>query len=205
MTISPAAARPTSCDNCHAEVVNGMDVLAVWDAVSRAAELCRQRPRPGAAGMSHLSLSGSLTERSAGEVPNPGRRAAVAGVRLHSQLRATDWRRAGVLTPEEVDARQEDAEARHGGGREVRRGQPGARSRRPSRRACLAIRLRRWIPPEWARPELGVADARLSPRQQGADHVPPRGVRGARGGDDARPAGGAASARTWPTTAARSR
>ncbi len=33
-------------DNLHAEVVNGMDVLAVWDAVSRAAELCRNKQGP---------------------------------------------------------------------------------------------------------------------------------------------------------------
>ena len=33
-------------DNMHAEVVNGMDVLAVWDAVSRAADLCRTRQGP---------------------------------------------------------------------------------------------------------------------------------------------------------------
>jgi len=33
-------------DNLHAEVVNGMDVLAVWDAVSRAADLCRTRQGP---------------------------------------------------------------------------------------------------------------------------------------------------------------
>jgi 2-oxoisovalerate dehydrogenase E1 component len=35
-----------SFDNLHAEVVNGMDVLAVWDAVTRAAELCRTRQGP---------------------------------------------------------------------------------------------------------------------------------------------------------------
>jgi 2-oxoisovalerate dehydrogenase E1 component len=35
-----------SFDNLHAEVVNGMEVLAVWDAVSRAAELCRTRQGP---------------------------------------------------------------------------------------------------------------------------------------------------------------
>ena len=33
-------------DNMHAEVVNGMDVLAVWDAVSRAADLCRTKRGP---------------------------------------------------------------------------------------------------------------------------------------------------------------
>ncbi len=33
-------------ENCHAEVVNGMDVLSVWDAVSRAAELCRAGKGP---------------------------------------------------------------------------------------------------------------------------------------------------------------
>ena len=32
--------------NMHAEVVNGMDVLAVWDAVNRAAELCRTKQGP---------------------------------------------------------------------------------------------------------------------------------------------------------------
>jgi len=32
--------------NMHAEVVNGMDVLAVWDAVSRAADLCRTKQGP---------------------------------------------------------------------------------------------------------------------------------------------------------------
>jgi 2-oxoisovalerate dehydrogenase E1 component len=33
-------------ENMHAEVVNGMDVLAVWDAVTRAAELCRSKQGP---------------------------------------------------------------------------------------------------------------------------------------------------------------
>jgi 2-oxoisovalerate dehydrogenase E1 component len=33
-------------ENMHAEVVNGMDVLAVWDAVGRAAELCRGKRGP---------------------------------------------------------------------------------------------------------------------------------------------------------------
>lgn len=33
-------------NNLQAEVVNGMEVLAVWDAVSRAAELCRTRQGP---------------------------------------------------------------------------------------------------------------------------------------------------------------
>ncbi len=33
-------------DNLHAEVVNGMDVLAVWDAVTRAADLCRSKQGP---------------------------------------------------------------------------------------------------------------------------------------------------------------
>ncbi|MFB3880737.1 MAG: pyruvate dehydrogenase complex E1 component subunit beta [Armatimonadota bacterium] len=32
--------------NMHAEVVNGMDVLAVWDAVGRAAQLCRSKQGP---------------------------------------------------------------------------------------------------------------------------------------------------------------
>ncbi len=35
-----------SLDNLHAEVVNGTDVLAVWDAVSRAAQLCRTHQGP---------------------------------------------------------------------------------------------------------------------------------------------------------------
>jgi len=33
-------------ENMHAEVVNGMDVLAVWDAVARAADLCRRGKGP---------------------------------------------------------------------------------------------------------------------------------------------------------------
>jgi len=33
-------------ENMHAEVVNGMDVLAVWDAVARAADLCREKQGP---------------------------------------------------------------------------------------------------------------------------------------------------------------
>ncbi|UCC67197.1 MAG: pyruvate dehydrogenase, partial [Armatimonadota bacterium] len=33
-------------ENMHAEVVNGMDVLSVWDAVTRAAELCREKKGP---------------------------------------------------------------------------------------------------------------------------------------------------------------
>lgn len=33
-------------EGMHAEVVNGTDVLAVWDAVSRAAQLCREKQGP---------------------------------------------------------------------------------------------------------------------------------------------------------------
>lgn len=33
-------------ENMHAEVVNGMDVLSVWDAVARAAALCRGKKGP---------------------------------------------------------------------------------------------------------------------------------------------------------------
>jgi 2-oxoisovalerate dehydrogenase E1 component len=35
-----------NAENMHAEVVNGMDVLAVWDAVTRAAERCRAGQGP---------------------------------------------------------------------------------------------------------------------------------------------------------------
>ena len=52
-------------NNMHAEIVNGMDPLAVRDAVTRAAETLPQGRRPGAARLRHLPLLGPLLERPA--------------------------------------------------------------------------------------------------------------------------------------------
>ena len=66
-------------DNMHAEVVNGMDVLAVRDAVRRAVALCRAGEGPGADRGQHLSLLRPLTLRSAQRVPDPRRGVGLAG------------------------------------------------------------------------------------------------------------------------------
>ena len=47
-------------DNMHAEVVNGMDVLAVRDAVRRAAALCRAGDGPGPPRRQHVPLLRAL-------------------------------------------------------------------------------------------------------------------------------------------------
>ncbi len=98
-------------DNCHAEVVNGMDVLAVWDAVSRAADLCRRGHGP--------VLLECLTYRYLGHSLSDQR------VKYRTPEEEQKWRdcdcimgyenqleAAGVLTAEEIDARQQDAETR---------------------------------------------------------------------------------------------
>ncbi len=60
-------------NNMHAEIVNGMDPLAVRDAVTRAAETLPQRPRPGVARVRHLPLLGTFVERPAQRIPHQGR------------------------------------------------------------------------------------------------------------------------------------
>ena len=60
-------------NNMHAEIVNGMDPLAVRDAVARAAELCRKGQGPVLLDVRHLPLLGPLVQRSAQRIPHQGR------------------------------------------------------------------------------------------------------------------------------------
>jgi 2-oxoisovalerate dehydrogenase E1 component len=98
-------------DNMQAEVVNGMDVLAVWDAVGRAAELCRNRQGP--------VLLECLTYRYLGHSLSDQR------VKYRTTEEESAWRgcdaidtyesrliAAGVLTDGEAKALREEAEAR---------------------------------------------------------------------------------------------
>ncbi len=98
-------------DNCHAEVVNGMNVLAVWDAVARAAELCRNGHGPVLLEcLTYRYLGHSLSDqRVKYRTPEEEQqwRDCDCIVGYESQLEA-----AGVLTAEEIDARQQDAETR---------------------------------------------------------------------------------------------
>ena len=98
-------------DNLHAEVVNGMDVLAVWDAVSRAAARCRERQGP--------VLLECMTYRYLGHSLSDQR------VRYRSPQEEAAWRardsvetyqrqllEAGVIGEQEAAALRERAEAR---------------------------------------------------------------------------------------------
>jgi 2-oxoisovalerate dehydrogenase E1 component len=98
-------------DNMHAEVVNGMDVLAVWDAVGRAAELCRDKQGP--------VLLECLTYRYMGHSLSDQR------VRYRTQEEESAWRacdaidcyqqqliEAGALTEEEATELRASAQAR---------------------------------------------------------------------------------------------
>jgi len=100
-----------SPDNMHAEVVNGMDVLAVWDAVSRAAELCRARQGP--------VLLECMTYRYMGHSLSDQR------VKYRTPEEETSWRAcdcidtyqaqlasAGVLTEAEITNLQTKVDAR---------------------------------------------------------------------------------------------
>ena len=80
-TTWPAARPGSPPNNMHAEVVNGMDVLAVRDAVTRAAELCRDGRGPGPHRGLHLPLLRPLAVRSAQRVPHPGRGGGLEGGR----------------------------------------------------------------------------------------------------------------------------
>jgi len=100
-----------SHDNLHAEVVNGMNVLAVWEAVSRAAELCRSKQGP--------VLLECMTYRYLGHSLSDQR------VKYRSPEEEEAWRRrdcidsyqaqllsAGVLTEAELAALKERADRR---------------------------------------------------------------------------------------------
>ena len=66
-------------NNMHAEVVNGMDVLAVRDAVARAAAICREGEGPVLLEVEHLPLLRPLPLRPAQRVPHPRRGGGLAG------------------------------------------------------------------------------------------------------------------------------
>src|SRR5574340_1521180 len=97
--------------NLHAEVVNGMDVLAVWDAVSRAAEFCRTKQGPVLLEcMTYRYLGHSLSDqrvkyRSPEEEEAWRARDCIDS--YQAQLLA-----AGVVTEAEVTALREKVEAR---------------------------------------------------------------------------------------------
>ncbi|HUU54022.1 MAG TPA: dehydrogenase E1 component subunit alpha/beta [Armatimonadota bacterium] len=98
-------------ENMHAEVVNGMDVLAVWEAVTRAAELCRNNRGP--------VLLECLTYRYMGHSLSDQR------VKYRTLEEEAAWRacdaiecyqrqlvEAGALTEEEASTLRETVEAR---------------------------------------------------------------------------------------------
>lgn len=98
-------------DNMHAEVVNGMDVLAVWDAVARAAEACRAKQGP--------VLLECLTYRYMGHSLSDER------VRYRSRKEEEAWRSkdcietyqqqladAGVMSEEEIASLRASVEER---------------------------------------------------------------------------------------------
>jgi 2-oxoisovalerate dehydrogenase E1 component len=98
-------------DNMHAEVVNGMDVIAVWDAVTRAAELCRSKQGP--------VLLECLTYRYLGHSLSDQR------VKYRTTEEESAWRAcdavdtyesrllaAGVLTDAEAKALRDEVDAR---------------------------------------------------------------------------------------------
>ena len=60
-------------NNMHAEVVNGMDVLAVRDAVLRAAAICRDGRWPRPYRGEHVPLLRSLALRPAQRIPDARR------------------------------------------------------------------------------------------------------------------------------------
>ncbi len=71
-------------DNMHAETVNGMDVLAVRDAVRRAVALCRAGEGPGPDRGEHVPLLRALPLGSAQRVPDPRGGGRLAGGRRRS-------------------------------------------------------------------------------------------------------------------------
>ncbi len=92
-----------SSDNMHAEVVNGMDVLAVRDAVTRAAALCRAGEGPVLIEASTYRYYGHSLSDPRNEYRTRDEEAAWRAVdpieRLKGQLLAT-----GVATPDEIAA-----------------------------------------------------------------------------------------------------
>ena len=102
-------------NNMHAEVVNGMDVLAVRDAVARAAELCRAGRGPGAASRpaptattatrcpTRATSTGPATRRRPGERSTRSSASSSqlleAGVADAAALAAVEARRRASATP----------------------------------------------------------------------------------------------------------
>ena len=83
-------------NNMHAEVVNGMNVLAVRDAVMRATQALPRRQRPGVSGCGLLPLLGPLAQRSAQRVSHQGRGSRLEGDRRHRSLQEGTARRQGA-------------------------------------------------------------------------------------------------------------
>ena len=73
MGVSHVAQRAAGfADNrMHAEIINGMDVLATRDAVLRAAQGCREGQGPYFLRRRYLPLLWPLSERSSQRIPHP--------------------------------------------------------------------------------------------------------------------------------------
>ena len=66
-------------NNMHAEIVNGMNVLAVRDAVLRATKLCREGKGPVFLDVDCYRYWGHSLERSAQRISHQGRGSGVEG------------------------------------------------------------------------------------------------------------------------------
>ena len=91
------------------EVVDGMDVLAVREAVGRAVERARSGEGPYLDRVQDLSLVRPLPLRPA-RLPHQGRGSGLEGPRPDRHLRRTGWSKPVSATQEEVDAVEEQVE-----------------------------------------------------------------------------------------------
>ena len=169
----------------HAETVNGMDVLAVRDAVRRAVELCRSGAGPGPDRVQHLPLLRPLPVGPAQRVPDPGRGGRLAGDRPDraAQGAAGRGRRGRVRGRRGRDPRQ---------GAQRPRGRPRVRGDRSRSRRTRCACCTRTAAAMTSRPEAAaellapLPEAKRGP--DGCDHLQGRAARRDDRGDGPRPA-----------------
>ena len=189
----------------HAEVVNGMDVLAVRDAVTRAAELCRAGEGPVLIEASTYRYYGHSLSDPRNEYRTREEEAAWKAVDPIEKLKG-QLVEAGIATADEVAA--VEAGARATATRAPRSAPRPRRTRRPTTLLDLLYTDGTSdVVPAAARRSRCCSPSRRSAKVDADGPDPATATRSATRWSRrcAATAASSSTARTWPTTAARSR
>ena len=185
----------------HAETVNGMDVLAVRDAVRRAVELCRSGQGPVLIEASTYRYYGHSLSDPRNEYRTREEEAAWRAIDPIERLKVQILE-AGVADEAEVAAVENRVKERN-----ARAAVRASLATDPDPADALRLLYTDGstddLPAEVAAELLG-SPARGQARARRRDHVQGRAPRGDDRGDDPRPRASSRTARTSPSTAARS-